>query len=199
MNIADWKNKWDQLTTKKDRRELFLEMYKVDKELILKFYQFYKEEVEDNFEYPYHSNQQANKRRLPEMKHDVWIKDDNVISRGKVIDVDHPDQRWALVEYDLPFKGRKTYWVLKTNIKPAYFMNAIDASLGGSSIKVDFIREQNFNPKPNTPIDIFGYMYLDQEDEDKLWKKFRDKKPMIVKEEYPKRYDKSPKEWADIK
>lgn len=106
------------------------------------------------------------------MKHDIMVLNGINIDRAKLIDVDHPNGEWILVEFYLPIDNRKVHWVLKTNTKPAYFrqLDWNAKAFTGTQFHIDFVRrhKQTFS---NPLIDIFGYVWLSEDEQKNLWQK----------------------------
>lgn len=106
---------------------------------------------------------------------DIMVKINDTIHRAKYwLDVDHPSGEWVMVEFYLPVNGFKTQWVKTTNIRPAYFMQLLwDETIAQRScISAEFLKQYHFHIPANTPIDIWGFCYLNDDQQRAFWQKF---------------------------
>jgi hypothetical protein len=113
------------------------------------------------------------------MTNQVEVRHGSCITRGERLGFEHPNGEWELIEFYLPIDGQKQGWVNKRNLRPAPFKNLLGVQFntsGRSFFSVEFVKSHRFNFHPLTPIDMFGYVYLSDEDQASFWEKFKDNK-----------------------
>lgn len=109
---------------------------------------------------------------------DVMVIDGDIINRAKRLNIDHPNGRYELVEYYLPVNGSKTGWAVKANTRPAHFRQLdVNATTNERNlIHTRFLKAHGFSFSNMVPIDMFGYAYLSNDEQEKFWQKFKNNK-----------------------
>jgi hypothetical protein len=111
------------------------------------------------------------------MKRDIMVKINDTIHRAKVWgDVEHPSSEWMMVEFYLPVNGFKTQWVRTCNVKAAHYMQLEwDMQMAQKNcIAISFLKKHHFPIPSQTIVDVWGFCYLNEDQQAKFWKKFKD-------------------------
>jgi hypothetical protein len=107
---------------------------------------------------------------------DISVKQGTTILRAKLMGFEHPSGEWQLVEYYLPVNNRKVGWAHRSCIMPANFKNLLGVEVktyGRNFFQLEFLKRYKFNFSQSTPIDMFGYVYLNDKEQEDFWEKFK--------------------------